>query len=208
MGKGPMPVMGPPELQLIEQWDEFDIALLKADYFKLKTRTGHESKSKDFSYLEIDFKEQEEGSPVYSYGFPSSYMDTEYGGKYEVGWHYYYPRTTSAIISSWDEVIGPNHLSAKSKYYVIDKALNYGNSGAPIIITETGKVISVYTEFHLVGIPQNLDVAISDEDSRNNRDVLKLKELLKKLDFKIDVPSLYCITSSLCNIKDDLNDFL
>jgi len=196
MGTGPMTIMGPSEVKLVKEWNDFDIALFKVDYFILRTQDNRVYKNKHFPYLEIDFKEQEEGTPVYSYGFPMPYVDMDFDGGHKFGFHYYHPRTTSAIISSLHEVIGPDFLSFKSKNYVIDKALNYGNSGGPIVLTETGKVISVYTEFQTVEIPQ-------DSDAPTIRGLPK-----KRNRVQVEVPSLYGISSSLCNIKDDLDDIM
>ncbi len=65
---------------------------------------------------------------------------------------------------------------------MIDKALNYGNSGGPIIVEETGKVISVCTQFQPVLIPQQKGFIMT--------------------------PSLYGITSSFKNIEKDLTELI
>jgi hypothetical protein len=38
--------------------------------------------------------------------------------------------------------------------YVLDRALNYGNSGGPIVAAETGRVHAVCSRFQPVRIPQ------------------------------------------------------
>jgi serine protease Do len=74
------------------------------------------------------------------------------------------PRTTSAVVASRREyfsligdlsadALGPR-ADERDKFYVTDKALNYGNSGGPIVATETGKVHAVCTKFQPVSVPQ------------------------------------------------------
>ena len=66
------------------------------------------------------------------------------------------PRTTSAIVSSliegttfaWTTPFIPD-------VYVLDKALNYGNSGGPIVATETGKAHAFCSKFQPVYVPQS-----------------------------------------------------
>jgi serine protease Do len=67
------------------------------------------------------------------------------------------PRTTSAIISSQIEyfnTIDPLQENSKRDFYVLDKALNYGNSGGPIIASETGYAHAICTRWQQVKIPQ------------------------------------------------------
>ena len=44
--------------------------------------------------------------------------------------------------------------NADPKLYVLDKALNYGNSGGPIIAQDTGMCHAICTRFQPVFIPQ------------------------------------------------------
>jgi serine protease Do len=86
------------------------------------------------------------------------------------------PRTTSAIVSSHLYSPGVAQAYASPTGYVIDKALNYGNSGGPIVATETGKVFALCSAFQGVIIPQkHLGAAV----------------------VPIMIPSLYGIVSSL-----------
>lgn len=164
-------------LQLLEQWEDFDIALLKADFETNQYKSSF--KGDRFPFLEIDFREKEEGTPVYSYGFPLPDMHYQDEGEIQIGFHYICPRTTSAIISSKHDVIGMGISDGPPVHYVIDKALNYGNSGGPIVV-KSGKVISICVRFQPVKIPQQ--------------------------PFPVTIPSLYGITSSLRNIKGYLDD--
>ncbi len=49
---------------------------------------------------------------------------------------------TKMLMSSGDE-----------KIYVLDKALNYGNSGGPIVAAETGRVHALCSRFQPVMVP-------------------------------------------------------
>jgi serine protease Do len=95
--------------------------------------------------------------------------------------HIYCPRATSIIISSHNAFIKP--VQARNlpfpEHYVVDKPLNPGNSGGPIILQETGKVIAVCLSFQYFKFPQD--------------------------GLEINVPSLYGITSSLKNIEAELS---
>ena len=72
--------------------------------------------------------------------------------------------------------------NADPKVYVLDKALNYGNSGGPIVSTETGIVhATICSRFQPVLVPQN---HLKDKDGK------PLSEM---------VPSLYGIVSRLDN---------
>jgi len=71
----------------------------------------------------------------------------------------------------------------KNRYYVIDKALNYGNSGGPIVVQETGRVVALCSRFQPVKIPQGGDINVS-------------------------IPSLYGVATSLKNIEEELKTYL
>lgn len=175
-------------IDIVAIWSQFDIALLKVNFEKnsnnplLTNKTG-------FDYLDIDFEDCLDGTPVYSYGFPlpkvnlSEIKIKQGTATLTLGLEYLCPRVTSAIISSHYDAIGPIRSEALPKWYVIDKALNYGNSGGPIICSETGRAIAVCARFQPVSIPQMQNVRVS-------------------------VPSLYSIASSLANIKDDIKKLI
>ena len=70
------------------------------------------------------------------------------------------PRTTSAIIASeiaFSRTFDSRGDNDRRDLYVLDKALNYGNSGGPILSTETGHVHAICTAFQPVEIRQSGD---------------------------------------------------
>lgn len=164
-------------LEKVKEWPEFDIVLLRADFEKNRTKDWLKEKD-GFPFLEMELQEQEEGTPVYSYAFP---LPAEFilGKDYFVGTVTWRPRVTSAIISSTSEEIGPVVTGKEPKFYVLDKALNYGNGGSPIVLQETGRVIGLCLKFQPVVIPQPEGQQIM-------------------------IPSLYGVATSLANIKSDL----
>jgi len=169
-------------IEIVQTWPQFDIVLLKVDFEKnrgnplLVNLTG-------FNHLDIDFGDCLDGTPVYSYGFPLPEVDMKVTQTVSFAVEFLCPRVTSAIISSHHDTIGPIRSAALLKWYVIDKALNYGNSGGPIILTETGKAIAVCARFQPVSIPQTKNAHIT-------------------------VPSLYSIASSLANIKGAIKNLI
>lgn len=169
---------GVADVKLVDRWEDFDIALMKANLQAnqkrewLKNLTG-------FPFIEVELDDQEEGAPVYSFGYPLSKWEVRQPSEgLHIGLANLSTRTTSAIIASTREYHGPVRTNTDPKFYVIDKALNYGNSGGPIILQETGKVFALCTRFQPLAIKQ--------------------EHLGDKI--AILVPSLYGVVSSLQNI--------
>lgn len=166
-------------IALTKDWPEYDLALLKADFAKNKNKDAFKDKD-GFDFLEVDFDIIPEGTDIYSFGYPLPNIEVHRNQHVMIGFHYFCPRVTSAVISSHYDVIGPVFGVGFPRYYIIDKALTYGNSGGPRIVSGTGKVISVCVRFQPVKIRQDENVSIL-------------------------VPSLYGITSSLKNIETELS---
>jgi len=67
------------------------------------------------------------------------------------------PRTTSAIIASeidYSRTLDPRGRNQERNFYTLDKALNPGNSGGPVIAPETGHVHAVCMAYQVHPVPQ------------------------------------------------------
>lgn len=132
---------------------EIDVALLKVDFDKnaekdwLKSRTS-------FPYLTPSSRELDEGEPVYAFGYPLSGSTVQTLPGMVIGDTALCPRVTSAIVSAKLDQTRMVWTDADPKIYVLDKALNYGNSGGPIMSTDTGHVHALCSRFQPVGVPQ------------------------------------------------------
>ncbi|WP_459202083.1 S1 family peptidase [Methanococcus sp. CF] len=157
---------------------KFDIALLKVDFEKNSNKQWLSGKT-EFPFIKVSTKSLKMGEPVYSFGYPLSSFGIIKPGR--VGFTKLSPRVTSAIISSNLESTNMVMSSRDPKNYVLDKALNYGNSGGPIISTETGHVHAICSKFQPVIIPQP---HINDNQGKPTA---------------IMIPSLYGVVSSFNN---------
>ncbi len=162
-----------------------DFALLKVDFQQNKARGFVEGEG--FPYIEISTRTLDEGEPVYSFGYPLSeptFLDEVYvvdGQPKPMGYLAHSPRVTSAIVSSTVEKSRARETEADTLVYVLDKAINYGNSGGPIVAVETGKVHALCSRFQPVIIPQtHLRATLGDLAA-------------------IAVPSLYGIVANLAH---------
>jgi hypothetical protein len=162
---------------IVKDWPEFDLALLKVDFNK---ETGALRGKTEPDFLQVDFEVAPEGVEAYSFGYPLPEVKVLMKNEQvtTVG-NVYCPRATSMIISSHYAFVKPmrKHSLPFPRHYVVDKALNPGNSGGPIVLQETGKAIAVCLAFQYFDFPET----------------------------QVKVPSLYGITSSLKNIEDELS---
>jgi serine protease Do len=166
-------------IEIVERWPDVDLALLKADFGANATKAWAEGRT-DFPYVPLSFDIPEDGTPVYGYGFPiqPTIQVVDLGGAI-MALGGLRPRTTSAIVASNVEQIGPVQSSGDPSFIVIDKAWNYGNSGGPLILQETGEAVGVAVRFQPVRIEQSPGVYVV-------------------------VPSLYGAASAVRNIADSL----
>lgn len=158
-----------------------DFALLKVDFAANTSKESLEGQT-GFPFIEVSLRPLEEGEPVYAFGYPLPLSRLVVNDPtMTAGVSQYSPRVTSAIVSSTLERSLPATTGAETRVYVLDKALNYGNSGGPIIAMETGRVHALCSRFQPATIPQ----------PQLSRDPNK--------PIYIVVPSLYGIVSSLSN---------
>lgn len=158
-----------------------DIALLKVDFEKNKDKYWLKDET-SFPHLTISKRLLDDGEPVYSFGYPLSYSTLLSQGAMTMSSTSLCPRVTSAIVSSNIEQTKFFATQKDTMVYVLDKALNYGNSGGPIIATDTGRVHAFCSSFQPVFVPQP-----NIKDNKGN-------------DLQIMIPSLYGVVISLHNI--------
>lgn len=159
---------------------EFDLALLKVDFGKNANKEWLKGQS-EFPYIQVSTRQLEMGEPVYSFGYPLSSSKVEKQPSAIVGSSELSPRLTSAIVSSELDKTKMVMTGNDPQHYVLDKALNYGNSGGPIISSETGHVHALCSRFQPVFVPQ---AHLADPQGRYPH---------------IMIPSLYGVVSSLKN---------
>ena len=176
---GPGAFLRSPEV--VETWQDFDLALLKLNFESHKDQELLKEK-KGFDFLEVDFAQHYEGTPVYSFGYPLPKIQVQARQGLVVGLDWICPRVSSAIIASRYEAIGPIMTSGPPYHYVLDRPFNYGNSGGPIVVQETGKAIAAVVRFQPVQVPQPSGSSVG----------------------VVTVPSEYGIASSLRNIENIL----
>jgi serine protease Do len=170
---------------MVQSWPEHDIAVLKLD-FESNAAAPQLNDLNEFPYITVDLESQEDGTPIYSFGYPLPEVQEEtLPGGLAVVHPGLGPRTTSAIIASSIEHTKMIHTGADSQVYVLDKALNYGNSGGPVVNTETGKAFAICSRFQPAWFYQSDDP-----------------------DDVISIPSLYGVATSIANIADFLRQEL
>jgi serine protease Do len=154
---------------------QHDIAILKAHPAANRDKSWM---SDGFPFVPVSFAVLEEGEPVYSFGYPLSHATHFDFGEVMYGDSTLTPRVTSAIVSSTLEKTEMVRGDSMPQVYVLDKALNYGNSGGPIVSCTTGCVHAVSSRF--------IPVAIMQRASDGTESTLK-------------IPSLYSIAVGLSN---------
>ena len=154
---------------------QHDIAILKVD---LAANRDKAWMSDGFPFIPVSFDELEEAEPVYSFGYPLAHATHVDFGEVMYGDSVLTPRITSAIVSSKIEKTEMVRGEVLPHVYVLDKALNYGNSGGPIVAIATGFVHAVSSRF--------IPVTIVQRASDGKESTLK-------------IPSLYSVAFGLSN---------
>jgi hypothetical protein len=132
---------------------EIDVALLRVDFEKNAEKEWLKGKIA-FPHLTPSARELDEGEPIYAFGYPLSSSAVQKLPGMTIGETALCPRVTSAIISAKLDQTRLISTNADPKVYVLDKALNYGNSGGPIVATDSGHVHALCSRFQPVGVPQ------------------------------------------------------
>jgi len=130
-----------------------DFALLKVDFSKNSNKDWLQGKT-EFPYIHSSVRPLDEGEPVYSFGYPLSFLKPIETPGAAFGIVEHSPRLTSAIVSSNFEKSKFVTSMTDTQVYVLDKALNYGNSGGPIIAQSTGNVHAICTRFQPMPVRQ------------------------------------------------------
>ena len=161
-GEGLMGMCQYPRLELVEP--DFDFALLKLEFGRNSDK-GHFKGRTGFPYLVVSTRQLEEGEPVYAFGYPlSTYGLLPSDPNVVMGHASHCPRTTSAVVASTMDVTAMVSTSNDPQVYVLDKALNYGNSGGPIIAVETGNVHALCSRFQPMRVRQS---QLRDKNGQN-----------------------------------------
>ena len=157
-----------------------DFALLKVDFGRNSNKQWLAGRTR-FPCVPVSARRLEEGEPVYSFGYPLSAgpVVARHPRGITIGVLNLSPRVTAAIVSSTLEQTTMVMSPDDPETYVLDRALNYGNSGGPIVATCTGHVHAICSRFQPVFIPQ---MHLKDAAGANLR---------------VMTPSLYGIVSSL-----------
>jgi serine protease Do len=160
-----------------------DFALLKVDFRSNATKrqlvglTG-------FPFLQVSSRTLDEGEQVYSFGYPLAEPELLLDSPEFIASHSgLAPRVTSAIVAAKMDRTQLVSVEGGPMVYVLDKALNYGNSGGPIVSTETGCVHALCSRFQPVCVPQP---HLRDGQGRM---------------LTIAIPSLYGVVSRLSNTR-------
>lgn len=159
---------------------EIDVALLKVDFDKNAEKEWLKSKT-NFPHLTPSSRELDEGEPVYAFGYPLSSSTVQTVPGMVIGDTALCPRVTSAIVAAKLDQTRMVSTDGDPKVYVLDKALNYGNSGGPIVAADTGHVHAICSRFQPVAVPQH---HLQEPDGRTPY---------------ILIPSLYGVVSRLDN---------
>lgn len=157
---------------------DLDVAILRVDFGRNANKAWLVERT-EFPFLQVSSRLLDEGEGVYAYGYPLPSSQSIVRPGITISLNTLRPRVTSAIVAAQREEYGPVMTGNDPVRYVLDKALNYGNSGGPIVATDTGHAHAICARFQPVSVPQS-----------------HLKDNTGK-PLHITVPSLYGIASGL-----------
>jgi hypothetical protein len=141
-----------PELHFLDPG--LDFALLKVDFSRNASKAQLVGLA-SFPHLTISNRALDDGEPVYAFGYPLSQASIVHSDPgFVVGHASHSPRTTSAIVAASVDETRMITTDLDPRVYVFDKALNYGNSGGPIVATETGRVHAWCSRIQPMQVPQ------------------------------------------------------
>ncbi len=168
-------------VDLVDVIETLDFALLKVDVDKNRQTDWFKSVTV-LPHIKISLRPLTLGEPVYSFGYPlpDHKIQTDEDRIITIISTELFPRATSCIVSSVQENTQAMSRGG-AKFYEVDKAFNFGNSGGPIVATDTGHAHAVVSAFQPVFIPQEHLPTEQGEVP------------------KIMVPSLYGVAMSLHN---------
>lgn len=173
--------------ELLHEWEEFDLALMKFDVRHRRGPDGAMNKT-GLPHVPIRFDPVDEGAPVYSFGYPMP-RDVPTGPDEQSApsgsrGPQHAPRITSAIVSSttWRRCLGDEGIPYA--LYVVDRPFLVGNSGGPVVLQETGEAFAVCFK------TQTYEVEQAGEAP------------------SLRLPSPFGLAVSMSNVADDLSDAL
>lgn len=141
-------------ISLLKQFPDLDIAVLQVDFQANKNKDWLNN-ANGFPFISPSHSMLEDGTPVYAFGYPlSSASIIQNSPQVVVSTQALCPRTTSCIVSSSIEKTKMFTSASDARVFVLDKALNYGNSGGPIVCTSTGRVHGLCSHFQPVQYTQ------------------------------------------------------
>jgi serine protease Do len=135
---------------------------IAADFVLLKIEQGGQTDILNPTpFIVLTSRLLDDGEPVYAFGYPLGATRDLSGSRGVsappgiVHGPTHYPRVTSAIIASQFHEYKPITFRNDPHLYAIDKPLNFGNSGGPIVAVESGKAFAICSAFQAMGMPQD-----------------------------------------------------
>lgn len=166
--------------ELIHFDPEVDVAVLKVAWDE-NSRRPHLVSREGFPYLTTSARVLGAAESVYAFGYPLPLGEAHsvtYGTKIGFAWHGQGP--TSEVVASRQEYHGPvEFVGHRPPAHVLDKAVNRGNTGGPVVAADSGRVHGLCVRFQRLASPQG---HVPDKHSES---------------VSIVIPSLYVVVANL-----------